>query len=589
MSAAVKAPPTPWWERHPEWTATAAMAVLYLLTASWRIGTWDSPERALAAVHVGFSHPPGSPMHALIGAVWTRVLGVFEPAIAMNLLSAVAGALGAGLIVALGRVWGLERRDALLVALSVACSAMVWSECLYSEAYGVHWALWAGFLLTFSTWWHTPHEPRWLVAAAYLFTMAFCVQSGGSVMAPAIVLLVVVRRPRILREPPTLLAVTGAVVVALTPLLIIFLRSETYGYMGSEDLPTTWEGFRRYISAAQFQRYSLVEHVWPDLLRERLAQFVVFVVYSFVGIGLIPMAWAAWRLIRIPLGFGALIGVAILSACLWYMNHLVWAAFLAMLAPAAMAFVAARNHRLWLGSLLATSALLVFTLGVNVTTEFRCLIMPLWAFIPIVIAMASSPDAGPVELPRWVTRTLIATVAAQLIVFPLLSVWGPARRPYHHPDRQIATLDRVLDNLAKLAIRKRVLWFPQDEQERDLQRLERDLRLKHNGPIVLLVRWEIQTSIEYCKRIRGWFQGVWVVEHIDQLRYYKTEREGSPLFKAPDADELAINAWPDHGVFYLIATNETFPTLPFDVIKMDTYHFDDRDYRLYYVKGHKMP
>jgi hypothetical protein len=80
------------WRRRNAWLASACLAAYYTLSASSDLSLYDSGELALAAVQLGLGHPPGQPLHTLLGHVLSRVTAV-APLVGVNMLSAVPAAL----------------------------------------------------------------------------------------------------------------------------------------------------------------------------------------------------------------------------------------------------------------------------------------------------------------------------------------------------------------------------------------------------------------------------------------------------------------------------------------------------------------
>jgi hypothetical protein len=78
--------------RGPVWVATALVAAYHLATMSRDLSFYDSAELAMVAVQAGLSHPPGHPLHALLGWLVSHVPGV-PPLIGLNALSALPAAL----------------------------------------------------------------------------------------------------------------------------------------------------------------------------------------------------------------------------------------------------------------------------------------------------------------------------------------------------------------------------------------------------------------------------------------------------------------------------------------------------------------
>lgn len=74
------------------WSAIAVTLGYYLLTMYPDLSVWDSPLIALVAIQGGLGHPPGYPLHTLLGVVVSNLPGV-DPLTGVKLLSIVPGAL----------------------------------------------------------------------------------------------------------------------------------------------------------------------------------------------------------------------------------------------------------------------------------------------------------------------------------------------------------------------------------------------------------------------------------------------------------------------------------------------------------------
>lgn len=77
----------------------AAVVVLagFLVTLAPTVTFWDAGELVAAAKILGIPHPPGTPLWVLVGHVWGLLIPFGDYAWRLNLLSAVSGAVAAGL------------------------------------------------------------------------------------------------------------------------------------------------------------------------------------------------------------------------------------------------------------------------------------------------------------------------------------------------------------------------------------------------------------------------------------------------------------------------------------------------------------
>ncbi len=68
------------------WLATSCLALYYVASMARDLSLYDSGELALAAVQLGLAHPPGQPLHTLLGFVLSR-LPLVAPITGVALLS----------------------------------------------------------------------------------------------------------------------------------------------------------------------------------------------------------------------------------------------------------------------------------------------------------------------------------------------------------------------------------------------------------------------------------------------------------------------------------------------------------------------
>jgi hypothetical protein len=114
------------------------MAVVYGVTAGPALDWGDSAELALQARRLGITHPPGYPLHSLLGHLFGALFR--EPAAATTMLSLVCGVLAAGILAALGAaVAGAPA--GMLAGLIFGLHPFVWPSAIHTEVYSVNMAL----------------------------------------------------------------------------------------------------------------------------------------------------------------------------------------------------------------------------------------------------------------------------------------------------------------------------------------------------------------------------------------------------------------------------------------------------------------
>ncbi len=115
---------------------------LYLRTLAPGLLFGDAGEFQTAAWHFGLAHPTGYPLYLILGGIWQHLLALFgiEPAYALNLFSALVGALTVALLYVVMSAWlgsalRVRRLAALLTALLLAVNPTFWSQSLIAEVY----------------------------------------------------------------------------------------------------------------------------------------------------------------------------------------------------------------------------------------------------------------------------------------------------------------------------------------------------------------------------------------------------------------------------------------------------------------------
>src|SRR5687768_4919164 len=104
------------------------LLTVYVATIAPSVTLWDAGEFQAAVASLGIPHPPGTPLYIVLGNVWTRVLGFFPPALALNLFSAVATALACALLAGLMARWTQSRLAGVASGLTAGTMLAVWQN-----------------------------------------------------------------------------------------------------------------------------------------------------------------------------------------------------------------------------------------------------------------------------------------------------------------------------------------------------------------------------------------------------------------------------------------------------------------------------
>jgi hypothetical protein len=120
--------------------AILAAGALYALTLAPTVGAGDSGELILAARDLGIAHPPGYALWLLLARL-AAAIPAGEVALRVNALSAVLGAIGAGLFWLLARGSGLRAPAAIVATALFATANVIWSAAVETEVYALATAL----------------------------------------------------------------------------------------------------------------------------------------------------------------------------------------------------------------------------------------------------------------------------------------------------------------------------------------------------------------------------------------------------------------------------------------------------------------
>lgn len=137
---------------------------LYVWTAAPTVTLEDSGEFITAAYRLGVPHPPGYPLWCLWAHLFT-LLPFGTVAQRVHWSSAVCGAATTWLVYRVALRVLADRGAALLGALALGASTILWSQSVIAEVYALNAAL-CVLLLLLALRWREDRRPRWLYALA---------------------------------------------------------------------------------------------------------------------------------------------------------------------------------------------------------------------------------------------------------------------------------------------------------------------------------------------------------------------------------------------------------------------------------------
>ena len=283
------------------------------------LGLWDTGEFQAVAPVLGTAHPTGYPSYVLLGWVANLLLAPFgEPALRMNLLSAITSGVAAGLMVMLVRRLTGRTIVAAAAGLLLALTPIPWRVASFADPHMLHLALLAAILVLLVGWESRLRSgradaDRWLVAAAAVYGIALGNQALTVLLAPGIGLFVLAVEPR-LRLRSAQLGRCAAALLGVVAL--VYLELPIRAAMGAPLVyghPDTWGGFWYVVLALQFggslkEPFSDLAGKAGELVSLATAQFGVLV-------ALIPASFVVVA-VRQP-RYALLTGTSLLVTC-WF-------------------------------------------------------------------------------------------------------------------------------------------------------------------------------------------------------------------------------------------------------------------------------
>ncbi len=209
--------------------AALLVLALYIITLSPETAMWDTSEYIAAAYTLGIPHPPGNPMFVLIGRVFTLLPIAPNIAMRVNLLAALSSAVSAGMwFLITERVlvgWFNERWQRVtggaLAALIGSTAFTVWAQSVVNEkVYTVSLAGLAVASWLIVRWCDEPDgakADKTLVLIAYIIGLGYGIHMAGLLVAPAVGLAILIRRPKTIMRWKLLLACFGALILGGSP------------------------------------------------------------------------------------------------------------------------------------------------------------------------------------------------------------------------------------------------------------------------------------------------------------------------------------------------------------------------------------
>ncbi len=211
-----------------EWWWPAAVFVLLLAVYAWsmpRTVTLEDSGLFLMSCHTaGVSHPPGYPLHSLIGKLFT-LLPIGSVAVRVHLVSAVFGALTAAVVWWIARVLTGNVAAAIAAGLTLGLSREFWGQSIIAEVYSLN-TFFFFLLFAVALAYRVDGRERWLTWLGPLYGLSLANHWPLIVLStPALALLLWPRRQRVVSAWKTW--APAAAVAAALPYAYLVVRSLT--------------------------------------------------------------------------------------------------------------------------------------------------------------------------------------------------------------------------------------------------------------------------------------------------------------------------------------------------------------------------
>ncbi len=278
------------------WIAAVAVGLIAFGLSIWRLmpglGFWDTAEFQMVLPVMGTAHPTGYPTYVLIGWLASILLSpIGEPALRINVLSAILVAIGVAVTVDLARRLAGSLVFGVAAGIGVALTPIVWAIGTHADPHALHFTLIA-IILWLLVRWEQAHRgdafdqpaaadgqpagadgqpdrgsddvdpasgpagwraDRLLLAAAVVVGLSVGNHSLTLLLGPPIVLYVLAVEPGIFRRRRFVLVNIAA--FAIPTVLVRFEMILRAGWFRAPFVyadPSTWTGFWYVTLGAQF-------------------------------------------------------------------------------------------------------------------------------------------------------------------------------------------------------------------------------------------------------------------------------------------------------------------------------------------------
>lgn len=163
---------------------TGTALLLYWRTAYPSVLPGDAGELQFAAWGFWLAHPTGYPLYLLLGGLWQHLLPVGDPAYRLNLFSAFWSGLAIGAAFLAFFQVTRSRSAAVIAALTLAVSPLLWSQATRAEVYALN-TFFVALLTLLALLWRAQPRRRYAFAFALVFGLSLAHHRMTVLLIPA--------------------------------------------------------------------------------------------------------------------------------------------------------------------------------------------------------------------------------------------------------------------------------------------------------------------------------------------------------------------------------------------------------------------
>lgn len=279
-----------------------AFLLVYVLTLAPGVLAADSGELQIVAAELGVAHPPGFPLYLMAAHLFMQLLPFVSPAYAVNLFSALAGALAVGVVYITAVLITGKRLPGIIAAVALGSATTFWSQATTANVRSLT-ALFAALILFALVWYRAAAVAGDSRAADRRLSLAALFMGFGLTHHVSLLFLVLVGlifvfmvEPALLRSSRRWVGPIAAGALGLLPLLYLPLRAAA-DVRGASLALATWPGFLEHVLATGF-RGDLFYFTAPADFWQRLRIMVNVMTFQFNVWLLVVMLLGLWLVFK---------------------------------------------------------------------------------------------------------------------------------------------------------------------------------------------------------------------------------------------------------------------------------------------------